>query len=318
MKNQKNIFIAVAAGMAVCCAIYSCKFGGEKISSFGKTDANNIIDYNNSLVEMNDSHDKYIENVGDNIGRIQRGLKNPTSPFAFSGLMLPFERPYVRSMDDVDPLSPPDAFNKDDRNFFKTNAGTLKTTYEQVKKTYKSLQDYITAEDYKDDKGAKAYALIDSLKSLANKYYATEDLVMNKLNPIADDAERTILQDHPLRKWIFAMKDDMAAMQKINAMMDSASNNYKTSEAAIQTAYNALDSANKQHAAMPLPDKSQYAVKASYFSIFNNDVSNYIMELRKIMRNAAAANQLANNDASVLVNKKDAARNDYNIFVTTK
>ncbi|MCX2493290.1 hypothetical protein OQX63_07390 [Pedobacter sp. PF22-3] len=274
-------------------------------------DVNTIIEYNNVMVSFTDKNNDYIKRIEDNMIKIEKGLQNPNDRFAFIGLIQPFSIPtFNRS--GLKPDTPPNALNNDDQKFFKENVTAMTGLLDKIKETYKSLDEYIKAEDWKDDKGTKGKALVDSIYSMGKKYYNHDELVLAKLNLIGDDAERVILKTHPLKEYIFALKDDRSATAAFTKLMAS-NKNYKSIEA--KAAYQALEDQHHKHEAMAAPDATKYPGKDSYFKNFNDRLNDYLIAARKMMRDASASGKLTDYNIEELVRHQDSMRSAYNNFV---
>jgi hypothetical protein len=277
-------------------------------------DANSIIKYNNALLALDDNRDSYLKRLSNSINGMKSIFENPKSAVPTIGAFEPYETPYIPRLGE-NPSTPPNALSSSDKKFFKDSVAQLNALYTQIKAVYKGMRNYEKAQDYKDDNGAKGKALIDSINVLGNRYYQLDDHVRAKITLIADDAERIILKDHPLKEHIYAMKDDRNKVTEINILLDSCANNYKTSEAKVQAAFQTLKSQNEKHTAMTLPGGQEYVSKKSSFSRFNDSVNDYLLELKRIMRDASSSGKITESDLKSLGYKSETIRTYYNNFV---
>jgi len=212
------------------------------------------------------------------------------------------------------PETPPSALSSDDQKYFKENVAGLNETMTKIKDTYKSLDDYLKAEDWKDDKSVKGKKLIDSIYSMSKAYYKYDENLLAKLEVIGDDAERIILKTHPLKEYIFAMKDDRKAVGDFNKLiMDTK--NFKADEAKIKSAYAALEAQNKKHTEMDAPDATKFPSKDGSFSRFNESFKEYLIEAKKTLRDASATGKLTESEIEDLIRKHEYMRTTYNYFV---
>jgi len=276
-------------------------------------DVNAIIEYNNVMVGFTDKNNDYIQRIEGNIVKIEKGLQNPNDRFAFIGLIQPFSINTI-TRNGVKPDTPPSALNNDDQKFFKENVVAMTGLLDKIKETYSALDEYIKAEDWKDDKGNKGKALVDSIYGLGKKYYTHDELVLARLNLIGDDAERVILKTHPLKEYIFALKDDRSATAAFTKLMAS-NKSYKSIEVKAKTAYQALEDQHHKHEAMAAPDATKYPGKDGYFKNFNQRFNDYLIAARKMMRDAAASGKLTDYNIEELVRHQDSMRSAYNNFV---
>jgi len=306
--------------LALALSFTACKNDGKKdhnaktaYAEADDEDANTIIEYNNVMVSFTDKNNDYIKRIEDNIIKIGKGLENPTDRFAFIGLISPFAINHITS-NKVKPDTPPDALSKEDQKFFKENVASMTTTLDKIKATYKSLDEYIKAEDWKDDKGVKGKGLVDSIYVMGKRYYGYDDRVLAKLEVIGDDAERIILKTHPLKEYIFALKDDRSDVAAFTKLLAS-NENYKAIEAKAKTAYQTLEEQYKKHNEMTPPDGSKFPGKDGYFKNFNDRLNDYLIAARKMMRDASASGKLTTYNIDELVRKQDNMRSAYNNFV---
>ncbi|RBQ08711.1 DUF3829 domain-containing protein [Pedobacter miscanthi] len=315
---MKTLFKLTA--LALVLSVTACKNGGKKDSN-GKTtyveadekDVNAIIEYNNVMVSFTDKNNSYLKSLESNLDRIEKGLAKPNDRFAFLGLMTPFSMSTF-SNSKIKPDTPPSALSSDDQKFFKENVVSMTGVLDKIKATYKSLDEYIKAEDWKDDKGVKGKALVDSIYSMGKKYYTYDEVILAKLNVIGDDAERVILKTHPLKEYIFALKDDRSKVAEFTKLLAS-NKNYKAIEAKAKTAYQSLEDQYNKQVAMPAPDATKFPGKDGYFKNFNESLNDYLIAARKMMRDASASGKLTEYNIEELVRKQDSMRSAYNNFV---
>lgn len=315
---MKTIFKLTA--LALVLSVTACKNGSKKDSN-GKTtyaeadekDVNTIIEYNNVMVSFTDKNNSYLKSLESNLDRIEKGLANPDRRFAFLGLMTPFSM-NTFSNSKIKPDTPPNALNNDDQKFFKENVVAMTSVLDKIKATYKSLDEYIKAEDWKDDKGAKGKSLVDSIYSMGKKYYTYDEVVLAKLNVIGDDAERVILKTHPLKEYIFALKDDRSKVAEFTKLL-AGNKNYRAIETKAKAAYQSLEDQYNKHMAMPAPDATKFPGKDGYFRNFNERLNDYLIAARKMMRDSSASGKLTEYNIEELVRKQDSMRSAYNNFV---
>jgi len=306
--------------VATAISFSACK-GGDKKDGNAKTEyaeasndeANQIVEYNNVLVAYTDKNNTYLKSMESNVQRIARGLEQPNNQYAFIGIITPFSVPHF-SKSTMKPETPPKVLSGEDQKFFKDNVLALNESFEKMKNTYKSLDDYIKAEDFKDDKGIKGKALVDSIYAMSKTYYKYDDQLLTKLEVIGDDAERIILKTHPLKEYIFAMKDDRKAVADFNKLI-LETKNYKADEAKIKTAYTALEAQNKKHTEMDAPNAAKYPGKDDSFRRFNESFKEFLIETKKVMRDAATSGKITENDTENLIRKHEYMRTSYNSFV---
>lgn len=298
---------------------FSCKFDGanskDSPENVNKDDANEIIGYNNALIKLNDAQHKYLEIINNNLDKIERGLETPNDRFAFSGLFPPTYFNPVSAYNDPKPEEPGNVFSNDDRTFFKTNVEALNKSFKDVQTKYEELNNYIKAEDFKDDAGAKAKLLIAEIDGHITEYNKTNDLITARLVTVADAAERKILKDHPLKEQIFAFKEDSKAISDFVNIAYESPDDYKAIESKLQASYDKIEKLNKEHIAMKAPDSKEFPGRDGSFKRFNDEISDFLVDARKIMRDASSAGNLSNSDLETLSRNEESVRNAYNNFV---
>lgn len=308
--------------VAVAISFTACKGGDKKenknenkteYADAGNDDANEIVEYNNVLVSLTDQNNAYLKRVDENLQKISKALMNPDNQFAFMGIVSPYSSSSF-SHSKLKPETPPSALSNDDQKYFKENVAGLNETLAKIKDTYKTLDDYIKAEDWKDDKSAKGNKLIDSIYSMSKTYYRYDENLLAKLEVIGDDAERIVLKTHPLKEYIFAMKDDRKAAGEFNKLI-IGTKNFKADEGKIKSAYESLTAQNTKHTEMDAPDAAKFPSKDGSFKTFNESFKDYLIEAKKAIRDASAAGKLTESHAEDLIRKYDYMRTTYNYFV---
>jgi len=273
-------------------------------------EAQDIIRYNNEFVQVDDRNNGYLRDVNTNLSKVVAEIQSSSPHFEIS---MPYEQPLLNAAEDLSKIPP--ALSSADQKFFKTNIGLMSTLYNQIKSNYKTLYDYMRAEDYKDDNYRNGKSLVALLDSLGTKYYTVQNIVSNKLGAVADDAERIIMAEHPLKDFIYAMKDDNRTIGRLNNLLDSTSVNYKTyaDKAAIEGIQLAVQ--YQKHSVMTLPDDAQYANQRDAFRRYYTTLNSYLASVKKLMRNAAARKKIDGADLEYLFDQQDALRTYYNDFV---
>jgi len=302
-------------------SLFACKNTNHQNKNFkiedntpDQGDANEIVEYNNLLVGFTDKNNDHLIRLDENLNLISKVLENPNSQFNFTSVITPFDIPGI-SISMLKPDIPPTVLSNTDQVYFKENVFGLTTTLNKINETYSSLDNYIKAEDFKNDNGKAGKLLIDSIYTLCEKYYSYNDRILNKLKNIGDDAERVVLKSHPLKEYIFALKNDRKAVEDFNKLIVE-SENYKIITPKVKSAYQVLEAQNKKHAAMVAPDTKKYPGRASSFEKFNDRFNEYLIEARRVMRtNASFKGKITQSDINNLSRKQDYIREAYNSFV---
>ncbi len=316
--SLRKLFFAESLLFAVLLLVAMAGCNTNNNSANGKTDeaapntneAQEIITFNNAVVAFDDRNNDYLSHVKDNIAKIVEKIQSPSTP---NYLDDPSESPLLHP--DADITKPPTSLSQDDQAFFKTNLSSMTDIYGQIKTTYKSLYSYMQAEDFKDDDYAKGKSMVVQLNELGTKYYTVEGAVIQKLATVGDAAERTLLKDNPLKDLIYALKDDNAAVANLNGLLDSAAGNYKASAERASAAYAQLNGQYSKHSVATFPDKTNYASQRDAFRRYYTTLNEYLLFVRKLMRNAAGSGKIDESDLEYMRQEQDALRTYYNDFV---
>ena len=86
-------------------------------------------------------------------------------------------------------------------------------------------------------------------------------------------------------------------------------------EAKAKSAYQALEDQHHKHVAMAAPDAGKFPGKDSYFKNFNDQLNDYLIAARKMMRDASASGKLTEYNIEELARNQDNMRSAYNNFV---
>ncbi|QNK64045.1 hypothetical protein H7F33_06015 [Pedobacter sp. PAMC26386] len=281
----------------------------------GSTDkASRIIEYTNLVVDMANSHNSYLRDILNNTDRVENGLKKPNDTFAFLGITPPhLINTGLRNMNDVTIEKPIDELGKENQAFFKTQVAQYNTIFDKVKDGYKQLDDYLKAQDYKDDKGAKGHILIDTIRNNVQKLYTGKIVLMKRVNEIADAAEIVVLKDSPLRDYIVAMKTDMKSFRAYTDMLANNSSNYAKISEKAQTGFKSLEAAQAKNAALNI-ENAKKANKDGQYKRFYEGFHDLLLRTKKTLRDATAAGKLTNIDIQGLDRDYDGLIRNYNYF----
>ena len=202
MKKIVSSYLILA--MFVCST--SCKNGQSKTSgatgynNSSAEAASNIIEYTNLIVDMSNKHNDYLEDVVQGTDKVEKALKNPNDRFAFISVMKPAYFPAFQSpTSKVSIDKPVKELGKADQQFFKDSVGKYQALFKTMQDNDDKLYDYIKAQDYKDDKGAKGFALIDTIRAQAVTLYTLKSTLMKKVEVVAEESEMIMLIDSPLK-----------------------------------------------------------------------------------------------------------------------
>jgi hypothetical protein len=296
---------------AIIVAFVSCKNFGKSAAYNDKSSsaASNIIEYTNLIVDMSNNNNRYLEQVADNTVKIEKALKNPNDRYAFMVVSKPFDHNFNISQKKVD--EPVSDLSKADQDFFKEKVTNYTTLYNSLKQSNDELHDYLTAQDYKDDKGAKGFILLDTVRNKIQRAYILKNELMKKVEVVADASEEVILKDSPLKDYIIAMKGDMKDVRKFIDLLESDKYSVIADKAKIQ--YDALEAAQIKHITID-PANAKKANKFAQFGIFYDRLHTFLLNARKILRDGAEKGELTESDLSTLNSDYDVLISSYNSF----
>ncbi len=285
----------------------------ESVSS-GGSDAAEIVAYNNALIKLSDAQHSYIQSLNRNLNQIANKLQDPDDRYSFLSLT-PLIYTNLQSYNDPDPEKPGNAFESEDKEFFEKNIRSLNELFGSIQNDYSKLDEYIKAEDYKDDQGKAGNEMIKQIDELIEKYYDTNQMITDKIVLLSDKAEREVLKTHPFKDHIFAMKDASDAVADFVTFAYENPENYGSNESKFKEFYGKIEAFNTQRETLAAPQNSAYPGKEIYFTQYNQAVNNFLIEARKIMREASSSGNLTQNDLENLAREEEYIRTAYNNFV---
>lgn len=297
---------------ALMLSTVSCKYFTKKNGTYNEKSssaASNIIEYTNLIVDMSNNHNRYLDQAASNTDRIEKGLQNPNDPFSFSGIIKPFNLPAHYSKLKVE--EPVSDLSNEDQKFFKEKVTGYMAVYNSLKKSNDELHDYLTAQDYKDDKGAKGFVLLDSVRAKIQQAYVLKNELMKKVEVVADASEEVILKDSPLKDYIIAMKSDMKNIRQFIDLLES--DKYAAVADKAKAQYDSLDAAQAQHAKLDLGNAKK-ANKDTQFTAFYERLHSFLLDARKMLRNGTEKGDLTESDLSTLNSDYDSLISSYNSF----
>lgn len=279
-----------------------------------ENEANAIVSYNNAVVELTDEQTNYLSKMEGSLARIQEGLDNPSHPTAFLAIMPIFSATNFYQ-GNINPEIPPDEVSSEDQSFFKTKIKKMKTDFATIKLLYASLNDYVKAEDYKDDDSNRGNGLVDSIYDLGNSYYNSHGEMLKRLKIIGDVAERVLLKTDPLKDYIFALKADRKAVGEFYDLMGNGVEDYLKIATQARAKYKQLEKMQRQHSQMDIQKIRNENGKEQIFIEFYQRFNELLIAMRKLMRNAAETGKIKKFELEELAGQGNSMRNVYNNFV---
>jgi len=204
---------------------------------------------------------------------------------------------------------------ENDKTIIETDFNTYKAKRESIEKKYEELKSYITSEDYKDDKGAKAEALQKDIDAEAQAFFTAGENVLTKIKPATDTAEEVILKDHPMKEFILSSKTLMTSMDSV---MDVLDKQYTGSfnEAEAQKKYDEFEKVVAINTNKVFNVKEQqYAYKKTEFENVNKKAADFLDKYRKLIRDSKSTGRIADSNINEMDSAYESVLNSYNSFV---
>ena len=311
MKNLTSIFIVILSLVLLT----GCKEGDKtdapksSVKIDDNKDANEIIEFNNKFLQLTDGHQGLLRGVEDYFTRVNSRISTPDNPFNMTVMKPMYISTNIYKVKEV-----PAAFGKA-RDDMQKNYDAMNASFDAIANSVNDLDSYISAEDYKDDNGAKAKEIQDKAAKAIQEYYAASKAVMATLRPIADDAEAVTLKGHPLKKYILSGKKVLSASDEVLDEVYQEFEAQKLDEAKMQDLYKKLEAATKDVSGMSFSAPDQYKRKESSFNNFKKEADEFTGSVRKLMRDSKEKNKLEELDVRLIENAYKSMLNRYNTFV---
>jgi hypothetical protein len=308
---MKKILICSVVVLTTAISCKNKQAGGDNYSNNSSSAANEIITYTNALVDLSNSHNGYLEDIIENTDKYERGLGKMDDKFAFTGIIRPMLMPSLKAQQVT--ATPPDALSDDDQKYFSENVSSYMKVFDRIKATNELMHTYISAEDYKDDKGSKGKLLIDSLRNDVKRAFTTKDALMIKATAIADASEVVILKDNPLKDYILAMKVDAKAAEDLLTLLTDNAGDYKGIATKAQQQYDAIEVAIAKHSKIDLANAKKES-RDGYYQAFYERMTAFLGDTRKAMRTAAETGVVTDGNISSIESDYESMISRYNSF----
>ncbi|WPQ62272.1 DUF3829 domain-containing protein [Chitinophaga sancti] len=308
-----SLVIAMFVSSTSCNNTSGKKPGASEYSENAAESASHIIEYTNLIVDMSNKHNSYLEDVVNNTTKLEEALKHPNDHYRFITINKPFSAPDFQQFNQKVKIDEPvKELSSPDKKFFKDSITKYQGLFATMQATNNRMHEYITAEDYKDDKGAKGYAIIDTLRGQIAQLHSLKNAIVKKVEVVADASEQIILKDSPLKDYIIAMKKDMANIRSFIDLLGSEEK-YAGIEAKAKARYDSLEKAQAEHAQINI-DNAKKANEDHSFNTFYDDFHKLLLNARKRMRDAGEKGHIESYDLESLDSDYDSLVRDYNNF----
>lgn len=301
----------VALALSLSAASVSCKKGMDKIGNAvlkaGENESQAIIDFNNDFLDSYKNSSRYIENI---VKYAEAAVKKSKGETVYSMPVIISSMDYALSkIKEV-----PSGFEKD-KPLVEADFNTYKTKKESIGKKFEELKSYITSEDYKDDKGAKAEALKKDIDAEAQAFFTAGENILTKIKPATDAAEEVILKDHPMKEFILSSKTLMSSMDSVIKVLDKQyAGGFNEAEA--QKKYDEFEKVVADNNKKVFNVKEQqYAYKKTEFENVNKKAAEFLDKYRKLIRDSKSTGKIPDRNIQEMDSAYESVLNSYNSFV---
>lgn len=305
---KKIIVFALAITMST---VTSCKKEldkiGDAVIKAGENNSQAIIDFNNDFLDSYKSSSRHIEGI------LKYAESALTKAKGGDVIIMPI---VISSMDySLSKIKEVPSGFENERKIIETDFNTYKIKKENIEKKYEALKSYMTSEDYKDDKGAKAEILKKEIDNEAQAFFTAGENILAKIKPATDAAEEVILKDHPMKEFIVSSKSLMNSMDSVMDVLDKQyEGNFNEAEA--QKKYDEFAKAVENNAGKTFDVKDpQYAHKKTQFESVNKDASEFLDQFRKLIRDSKSSGRIGDSNIREMDTAYESVLNSYNNFV---
>lgn len=280
---------------------------GGLFSSGSKNEAQEIIDFNNKMVQTENNHNSFIRNyirAVDNLDYfIKQKMANPEAIAIPPILVKPV---MVNQLKD---LKAPNSL-KDD---YAVWIDSMQTSFTALQSLYKEMENYKSAEDWKEDSGKKMEHFRAKGLAEIDKNEKASKAIFTALRPEADKAESEILKDHPFKDQIISSRKIMEYCKEITmGTYDDVSN--QAFKANFEKQYNELETLLNKNKENPIKG-DQYESNNRRFNTFNEAVDTYLGKMRIIQREMNSSSEISEGAFTDLDNAAQTVVSTYNNFV---
>ena len=273
-----------------------------------KSDAENIILYNNVLIKFVNDGDRKMSQVAREFNNLsfvfeKKDASKIVGGYAFAS---PIDPEIESKFQGVNLLEPEDYIPSEYQDSLVYYTKNAHQAYGKVKESYTNFYKYLKNEDYADDDWKSAEEYIKVMDENLGVFFNNKMRVLQKIKPLADMAEEKILEDHPYGEAIITAKKDLGLALDIENLIFSEQINYKT----IEEKYIELESNYEKNKEANLPVLEDYK-KDKQYKNFYNSLEKFIGLVRKAKRDAV----IDENEAKEIDRSYAALIGFYNTFV---
>lgn len=297
---MKRFFLSTLS-LAIIIAFTSCggssgtdsgstEKGAENVDS--KAEANEIISYTNEVIDYLNGSGDWLRSNEDELSKMVDFMSSKKKASYYSSLSPDVSFNFNAGKKDV--TNPPAVMSAEEQEYFKKNMTEYKIAYSRLKVNGGDLLKYIRNEDYKDDDFAKGKMLADSIEICYKYLVATKSDLYGKIDAVTEKAEKIILEDHPLREPIFALKEDLKNFEELGTIYSDYSQGKATPEQ-VDAAYQKVAASVEKNRALYTEVLNENKVKSDYDGFYNS-CDDALATFRKVLRKVKENKKIADSD----------------------
>ncbi len=268
--------------------------------------ANELIQFNNTLVKIDNRHYNDMNAFTETFDALEKHIKTKLeNPAAIS--IPPIRRLNSLSIDKIEDLKYPEG-TKD----FKPLLDQMDESYKALLTISKDMESYKSAEDWKEDKGAKLKTFKEQAESEIKKNREASVKVFDQLKPLIDAAEEVTLANNPLKNQYIRSENIL------NTVLENTKQFFDTKDIAkvkpeFAKNYQEIEKLMNENKADKISD--QYRSKAGSFERFNDAVNDYLGKMRILQRNLDEGTEFEESNLSAFEQASTHVLHSYNNFV---
>lgn len=315
---MKRFFLATLS-LAIIVAFTSC--GGGSGTGFGSTEkgaenvdskaeANQIISYTNDVIDYLNGSGDWLRSNEDKLSKMIDFMNSKKKGSFYMSLGSDVSFNMRAGKKDV--TSPPTVMSTEEQEYFKKNMTEYKEAYTRIKENGTELHKYIQNEDYKDDDFARGKVLADSIETRYKYLVATKSGLYTKIDAVTEKAEKIILEDHPLREPIFALKEDLKNFEELGNIYSEYSEGKATPDK-VDAAYQKVAASVEKNKSSFTEILNENKVKSDYDS-FYRECDDALATFRKILRNVKENKKITDSEFRSISSDYNSLIKAYNRF----
>ncbi|RPD96564.1 hypothetical protein EGM88_09355 [Aureibaculum marinum] len=304
-----KIVFVMAALIVVSCGKLGDKASSalDAVSDLGSGGANNVIAYNNALVDyMNDAGDK-ITRASDDYEEMSNMVTQKKKPNLFLAHAFIGSVPDInKERDGIYLLEPGNNLPSEVKEELTNSVKATSEAFENTHDAYKKFKAYYDSEDFKDDDWAKGAEYLEVIKTNIMAFYEKRSEAYSILKPIANEAEIELLKDHPLSESIIASKTDLAVAEAIRDIVYAEEINMEM----LKLKYDQLEANYAKHKDLT-PELLEEHNKSIFYKNYYQEVEEFLGDVRKSKRDG----KITDNEAETIGRAYQSLITYYNRFV---